>query len=289
MTSEHKPVLQTLRYDSQVVMGLMQFSAPYTYQDGLVNEARLIHIFKGQSSLICAGKSLSLKAGDTLLMKADNFINRWLESPQSNAVEFVGVRLTQSLIQSIYEGSLPEKFVGTHSNLKSSESGSAAVISNHTLLTGYFTLLKQYITQPDMTDCLIALKVQELIELIMQVDGSNQITPLLSELFLSNQPKLQQVVQAHLYSPLKVEEMAFLCHMSTSTFNRKFKQVYGTSANKYLVLTRLEKAEQLINTTNKRVTDIAFECGFEELSYFSRAFKQHFNITPSELRKTRSD
>ncbi|KZN49848.1 helix-turn-helix domain-containing protein [Pseudoalteromonas luteoviolacea] len=290
MTSEHKPVLKTLYYDSQVVMGLRQFSAPFTYQDGLVNEARLIHIFKGQSSLICAGKTLSLKAGDTLLMKADNFINRWLDSPQGNAVEFVGVRLTQSLIQSIYKNSLPERFVGTHLNLKSSESGSAAVISNHKLLTGYFTLLKQYIAQPDdMTDSLIALKVQELIELIIQADSSSQVTPLLSELFLPNQPKLQQVVQAHLYSPLKVDEMAFLCHMSTSTFNRKFKQVYGTSANKYLVLKRLEKAEQQINTTNKRITDIALECGFEELSYFSRAFKQHFNITPTELRKAQSD
>ncbi|KID57540.1 hypothetical protein JF50_10150 [Pseudoalteromonas luteoviolacea] len=290
MTSEHTPVLKTLRYNAQVVMGLRQFSAPLTYQDGLVNEARLIHIFKGQSSLICAGKTISLEPGDTLLMKADNFINRWLDSPQGNAVEFVGVRLTQSLIQSIYEKSLPEKFVSNYSYMGGSRCDSAAVIPKHTLLNGYFTLLKQYIAQPDgITDTLIALKIQELIELIIQVDVNGQFTPLLSELFLPKQPKLQKVVQAHLYSPLKVEEMAFLCHMSTSTFNRKFKQVYGTSANKYLVLKRLEKAEQLINTTNERVTDIALECGFEELSYFSRAFKKHFNITPSELRKTRSD
>ncbi|AOT07631.1 helix-turn-helix domain-containing protein [Pseudoalteromonas luteoviolacea] len=290
MTPEHKAVLKTLRYNAQVVVGLRQFSAPFTYQDGLVNEARLIHIFKGQSSLICAGKTISLKPGDTLLMKADNFINRWLDSPQGNAVEFVGVRLTQSFIQSIYQNTLPQRFVGAHSNLNDSHCGSAAVLPKHTLLNGYFTLLKQYVSQPDdITETLIVLKIQELIELIMQVDVSDQITSLLSELFIPNQPKLQQVVQTHLYSPLKVEEMAFLCHMSTSTFNRKFKQVYGTSANKYLVIKRLEKAAQLINTTNDRVTDIALECGFEELSYFSRAFKQHFNVTPTELRKARSD
>ncbi|MDK2594184.1 helix-turn-helix domain-containing protein [Pseudoalteromonas obscura] len=286
MTSNGKQVFQGVQYHGETVMGIKQFSAPYTYQDGLVNEARLIHIFKGQSSLICAGKTLSLKAGDTLLMKADNFINRWLDNGQCRDVEFVGVRLTQPHIQKLYQNNPPETFAFVSAKPEAFDVTPRVLVSQSTLLKSYFTTLKHYIECSDMmTDLLIGLKIQELLELFACTETSGQIRALLAELFVPNQPLLQEVVQTHLFSPLKVEELAFLCHMSTSTFNRKFKHVYGMSANKYLIAKRLERASLLIKTTDRSVTDVALECGFEELSYFSRVFKQHFRLTPSQLRK----
>ena len=98
---------------------------------------------------------------------------------------------------------------------------------------------------------------------------------MINHLFVSKQPKLQEVVKAHLFTPLKVEELAFLCHMSESTF----------SPTKYFISKRLEKAEQLVRKTDKSFTEIALDCGFEEISYFSRVFKQHFDVSPSQMRK----
>ncbi|KZN30592.1 hypothetical protein N480_06430 [Pseudoalteromonas luteoviolacea S2607] len=285
MPSTQNSVFNGIQYHGQTVMGLRRFNAPYTYQDGLVNEARIVHVFKGQSSLICAGKAFSLSAGDTLLMKSDNFINRWLESNQGNSVEFAGVRLTQSFVQQLYLDSLPSRVDGNRVELNTVGT-SAIVLSDSRLLASYFASIKGYISQSDLiTETLVALKIQELIELIIASDSSGTVLALLNQLFVPSQPVLQQVVKTHLYTPLKVEEMAFLCHMSPSTFNRKFKQVYGTSANKYLIKKRLEKAQQLLKLTDKSVTEIALECGFEELSYFSRIFKQHYQVAPSQLRK----
>lgn len=96
---------------------------------------------------------------------------------------------------------------------------------------------------------------------------------------------MQEAVKAHLFTPLKVEELAFLCHMSESTFSRKFKQVFGATPTKYFISRRLEKAEQLVRKTDKSFTEIALDCGFEEISYFSRVFKQHFDVSPSQMRK----
>ncbi|KZN61243.1 helix-turn-helix domain-containing protein [Pseudoalteromonas luteoviolacea] len=285
MPSTQNAVFNGIQYHGQTVMGLRKFNAPYTYQDGLVNEARIVHVFKGQSSLICAGKAFSLSAGDTLLMKSDNFINRWQESDQGNTVEFAGVRLTQSFVQQLYLDSLPSR-VNVNRVEQNTVGTSAIVLPDTTLLASYFASIKGYISQSDLiTETLVALKIQELIELIIASDSSGTVLALLNELFVPSQPVLQQVVKTHLYTPLKVEEMAFLCHMSASTFNRKFKQVYGTSANKYLIKKRLEKAQQLLKLTDKSVTEVALECGFEELSYFSRIFKQHYQVTPSQLRK----
>ncbi|OCQ23663.1 hypothetical protein A7985_06895 [Pseudoalteromonas luteoviolacea] len=285
MSSSQDAMFTGIQYNDQTVMGLRRFNAPFTYQDELVDEARIVHVFKGQSALICAGEAFSLKAGDTLLMKSDNFINRWLEDARGNSVEFVGVRLTQSFIQQLYQASLPN-MIGTNQAKEGLEASSAVVLPDSKLLSSYFTLLKAYILQSNlMTNKLVDLKVQELIELIISTDRSGRVLALLNQLFIPSQPALQKVVNAHLYTPLKVDEMAFLCHMSASTFNRRFKQVYGTSANKYLIGKRLEKARQLIKLTDKSVTSIAIECGFEELSYFSRAFKQQYQVTPSQLRK----
>ena len=97
-----------IKYKNQTVWGIKTFSAPsFIKTDSLVNEARLVHVIKGNSSLVCSGKTLSLKAGDTLLMKADNFINQWLEQDGKNAVEFIGFRFTRSLVQELYQNEFP--------------------------------------------------------------------------------------------------------------------------------------------------------------------------------------
>ncbi|TQF70785.1 helix-turn-helix transcriptional regulator [Pseudoalteromonas luteoviolacea] len=285
MTNSLPPNFVGAQYKGQTVMGVRRFMAPFTYQDGLVNEARIIHVFKGQSSLICAGKILSIKAGDTLLMKADNFINRWLENTQSNDVEFVGVRLTQSLLQQLYDSGLPKGILNKPLT-QCSGVFPAAILPTPQLYASYFSTLKEYISYPELyNDSLAALKIRELTELMLATDKSGAITELMSQLFVSNQSSIQQVVQAHLYTPLKSGELAFLCHMSESTFNRKFKQLYGTSVSKYFMKKRLEKAAQMIKVTELNLTAIALECGFEELSYFSRVFKQYYQCSPSQMRK----
>ncbi|MBN4075602.1 helix-turn-helix transcriptional regulator [Gammaproteobacteria bacterium AH-315-E17] len=64
----------------------------------------------------------------------------------------------------------------------------------------------------------------------------------------------------------------------------------GDSLGQYILLTRLKKSKaELIKPENSQlaVSQIAFTCGFNDASYFSRAFKKHFELTPSEYRQFR--
>lgn len=288
-------VISGFKVQGQMVLGRRQFSAPFSFQDSLINEARIIHVIRGYSSLVCAGKTLSLKPGTTLLMKADNFINQWHVRDDEDAVDIIGFRLTQNLLQRLYPQGLPAPFSGspkTNSRKIEAEqaftiSASAEPFQESALLSSYLQSVMLYMQNSQtFSESLVELKIRELVELLPTVDSSGRIVSLLGQLFNSQQPKLQEVVQAHLYTPLKLEDLAFLCHMSESTFTRHFKRVYGTSANKYLTSKRLEKAQQMILHNDISLTQIALECGFEELSYFSRVFKQHYQIAPSQLRKT---
>lgn len=133
-------------------------------------------MIKGNSSLVCSGKTLSLKAGDTLLMKADNFINQWLEQVGKNAVEFIGFRFTRSLIQELYQNEFPSSLSSNSlSEAEANDDESAVVISDSLLLSAFFRSVQQYTAdQERLTDAIITLKVKELIELVLSIDAHDK-------------------------------------------------------------------------------------------------------------------
>lgn len=73
--------------------------------------------------------------------------------------------------------------------------------------------------------------------------------------------------------------------MSYSQLNRRMQDMVGTSPAVFIMQFRLEKAKRLLASTDSPIGDIATQCGFEDHSYFTRAFKQAFGETPKEYRQ----
>jgi len=93
---------------------------------------------------------------------------------------------------------------------------------------------------------------------------------------------IRQAVTANIYNAVTVEELAFLCHMSLSTFKRRFARIYATSPNKWLLEKRMQKAAQLLKQGECKASEIYFELGYENLSSFIQSFKQIHGITPKQ-------
>ena len=94
-----------------------------------------------------------------------------------------------------------------------------------------------------------------------------------------------QWLSAHYAEPLRVADAAGVCSCSASHFMRWFRQMTGQSFVTFLNEYRLNAAAEALQTTDETVLTIASRCGFENLSYFNRAFKAHFGMTPREYRK----
>lgn len=77
-------------------------------------------------------------------------------------------------------------------------------------------------------------------------------------------------------------------HMNTSigTLNRKMNSITGMSTTNYIRLRKLQYAKYLLKHSEMSMSEIQATCGFESPSYFSRAFKAEFNITPTEYRNS---
>jgi AraC family L-rhamnose operon regulatory protein RhaS len=86
------------------------------------------------------------------------------------------------------------------------------------------------------------------------------------------------------YESLSLEEAAAATGMSRRTFTNRFKARTGTTWLDYVNVLRIRHAEALLKQTDKKITSIAFQCGFDDLTTFYRAFKRIKGVHPSQLR-----
>ena len=88
------------------------------------------------------------------------------------------------------------------------------------------------------------IKLEEMLLYLIQKEGKGILNFLLSDSVIRQEDHLQQVVHKHAHHRLSLDELAFLCHMSVSTFKRKFRETYNASPAKWFQRKRLEKARK---------------------------------------------
>jgi AraC-like DNA-binding protein len=96
-------------------------------------------------------------------------------------------------------------------------------------------------------------------------------------------------MEANFSYNLGLEDFARLSHRSLSTFKRDFRKYYNQSPGKWLLQKRLDYSAVLLKNPMLNVSQVAVDCGFEDLSHFSRAFKEKFGISPADYRKETPD
>lgn len=99
------------------------------------------------------------------------------------------------------------------------------------------------------------------------------------------QLQIKKVVESQIGQPTTVDDLAFLCHMSTSTFKRKFNEIYQTSPQKWLLAKRLELAADLLRSYDESPSGVYMKVGYQNHSSFSEAFRNHFGTTPSDYQQ----
>ncbi len=98
--------------------------------------------------------------------------------------------------------------------------------------------------------------------------------------------KAISLVNEHLSDPdFSVEKLGEEMAMSRMQLHRKFKAVIDLSATGFIRVLRLKKAAELLQGKTGNVTQIAYDVGFNNLSYFAKCFQEYFGITPSEYVK----
>jgi AraC-like DNA-binding protein len=98
-------------------------------------------------------------------------------------------------------------------------------------------------------------------------------------------PAITHVAQ-HFDGNIALSDVASMCHCGTTHFCRIFRQEHGQSFHQYLLHYRIDQARDRLANPHSHAKEVAYEVGFNDLSYFARAFKRQVGVCPSEYRAT---
>ncbi|MBE5782982.1 MAG: helix-turn-helix domain-containing protein [Clostridiales bacterium] len=106
----------------------------------------------------------------------------------------------------------------------------------------------------------------------------------IDERTLKRLQKALSYIEAHMEEALTVQDVAEHLGMGVSTFSRFFAKAAGSSFPAYVRSLRLSRAMAMLVESNKSVTDIAMECGFNTSSYLILCFRKQYRLTPAQFR-----
>lgn len=126
------------------------------------------------------------------------------------------------------------------------------------------------------------LKIQELLSLLNSLAKERKFAEFLFRLSLPSKRNIKSFMEKNFAKPLKIEDYAYLTGRSMSTFRRDFKSHFQMTPQKWLKNQRMEKAIKLLNSEDLSVSNLAFEVGYENVSYFIKEFKIKTGLSPKQ-------
>ena len=95
--------------------------------------------------------------------------------------------------------------------------------------------------------------------------------------------RVRVFIDEHMHEQLEVADLASIAGLSRFHFIRLFRIDTGESPRKYLLRARINRAQQLLMTSELSIGDVALQLGFYDNSHFANSFRRFFGISPSEF------
>ena len=96
---------------------------------------------------------------------------------------------------------------------------------------------------------------------------------------------VEQYIRRHYMEGLSLDILADKVYLTPHYLSSIFSQEKGIGINRYIKNVRMEKARELLLGTNMKISDICRMVGYSNLSYFCKAFRNEYGITPEKYRE----
>jgi AraC-like DNA-binding protein len=96
--------------------------------------------------------------------------------------------------------------------------------------------------------------------------------------------RARDLADARYFEPLDVPALAQAAKLSPAHFSREFRRAFGETPHQYLLTRRLERAAQLLRTTDRSVADICLDVGLTSVGSFTTSFGRAYGMSPTAYR-----
>ncbi len=242
----------------------------------------IVHVISGKKIWHTTDGSWNAEAGQTLFFKKGAaIIDQFFDAEFCLFLFFIPDNFIREILKEI-----GDEIISTP--LLVSTQDSAIRVNNDVALSAFFQSMQIYFSAAKKpSPSLLKLKLKELILSILLSKSNPALTSYFLSLGKMTVPIISEIMEANFRYNLSLENFAELCHRSLSSFKRDFEKLYRETPGRWLLKKRLEYAAVLLRNETMNISQIIFECGFEDLSHFSKVFKEKYGISPTDFRKKR--
>jgi len=277
-------IINHKQYDlfGEVIFEKIRIQMPFKIPNPTSEDACFMYMLDGQIDFRTENEFIKIPDNEAVLLKCGNYFSQ-LNYNKSRQHEIVLVHFRPEILKKIYINELPIIF--QQINNQADEEINLSKINNDFLIQKYIEGLLFYFDNPSLVNQdIVILKLKEIILLLCQTRNVQKISVILSQLFSPKTYTFKQLIENNLFENYSIEQSAHMCNLSVSSFKREFAKQYHQTPASYIRAKKLEKAAELLRLSDSRITDIAFDCGFNDLSNFSNLFHEKYNCSPSVYR-----
>lgn len=271
-----------IRFKGMPLFQRARFTGSFVGQGKLENMACFFYMVEGTMMSFDTRGVHQISEKEAMMKQCGNYIQKYVAPENKEYCEAIAVYMHPELLKEIYKDEVP-------SFLKEEKNPMPKKFISDQLIEQYMLNLSIYFEDPEAFDEeLGVLKLKELVMIMLKTKGYKDIQQMLTEMFSPVNIKFKHAVAKNLFNNLSMEELAFICNMSLSSFKREFKKVFDTTPAKYIKERRLEHAASLLLSTDQSVSDVAYQSGFQDVTTFSSVFAEKYELSPSKYRQNRT-
>ncbi|WP_293311582.1 helix-turn-helix transcriptional regulator [Pedobacter sp. UBA5917] len=244
-------------------------------------------VLKGQKEILGQGSKILIPSGSGFFIRKGSYLISDKFDGEDGAYEAILIFFSdswlRSQVESIYgcsNGANAVNSVETHEDI--------ALLTEDGLMNTLALQLKSYLCQGadrERLSALLPIKIRELFQVLITARGGHHFEMQLRNLDTHLNPDLVPLMESNYRENISLEQYAFLANCSLSTFKRRFLQTFKMNPGKWIMQRRLETAYELLVNSDKNVTEIAYEVGFETPAHFIVSFKQKYRDTPKQVKQ----
>ena len=274
---------ETIDLYGQTLFTWVKLQTPMQNSVPLPAEACFAYILDGDNHIISEREQLKASPGQVVLSMCGHTVGEMITEQEAGKISTLVVHFQRDLLKRVYEDGPPPFW-------KELDRPVVQYIIQQDaseLVKQYFTGIQQLFQyQRAVTEDILVLKLKEIILLLLQTQNSPQVLQIMRSLFSERTFSFKEIVEAHICTPISIENLAMLTNRSLSSFKRDFKKIYKTTPGVYIIEKRAEKVAELLRISDESISNIGYECGFSSAAHLSRVFKAKYGLSPSEYRMT---
>jgi len=237
-------------------------------------------ILMGRKTIIDVSNISSLEAGEFMILsKGSYLIHQAL--PENGLYKSIVLYFTNEFLADFFikysKLAKEEKYTARTSFLKYKQDD---FIKNY-ILSLQVLMQSPKIYSPEFK----AIKAEELLVYLLHHDPAKLLS--LSVIAKDNEDMtIRKVAESKIGTHISVEELAFLCNTSLSSFKRRFIKIYGLPPQKWMVQQKMKIAARLLKHPGERPGSVFEKVGYENHSSFTKAFKYQYGVTPKAFQES---